>query len=133
MIVDARPDPRRGDPPPGVCFEAGDAVHRLPGAHDDPPTLALLQTSAEQALAAVRTDPPDLMISDIGAPGRDGLWLIAEVHALCPALPAIALTAYARDLDARQALAAGFVHHVSKSVEPQRLADLVARHRPTRR
>lgn len=88
--------------------------------------------SAEEALDAVRVDTPELMISDIGTPDRDGDWLIEQVHALRPTLPALALTAYARDSDVQQALAAGVVRHVSKPVDPLRLTELVLRHRSKR-
>jgi CheY-like chemotaxis protein len=41
-------------------------------------------------------------------------------------LPAIALTAYARDVDRQQAIAAGFQKHLSKPVEPNKLVAVVA-------
>jgi CheY-like chemotaxis protein len=41
-------------------------------------------------------------------------------------IPAIALTAYARAVDARRALEAGYQKHVAKPVEPGELATVVA-------
>ena len=41
-------------------------------------------------------------------------------------IPAIALTAYARAMDARRALEAGYQTHVAKPVEPGELATAVA-------
>jgi CheY-like chemotaxis protein len=41
-------------------------------------------------------------------------------------LPAVALTAYARDLDRQQAIAAGFEKHLPKPVEPAELVAVVA-------
>ncbi|HYY43093.1 MAG TPA: GAF domain-containing protein, partial [Pyrinomonadaceae bacterium] len=68
--------------------------------------------SVAEALEAIETTVPDLMISDIGMPGEDGYGLIRRVRGL-PAeqggkVPAIALTAYARVEDRMQALRAGY-------------------------
>jgi CheY-like chemotaxis protein len=83
--------------------------------------------SAAEALEAVTTLTPDLIISDIGMPEEDGYSLMRRLRAL-PAesggrVPAIALTAYARVEDRMQALRAGYQMHVPKPVE---LAELVA-------
>jgi CheY-like chemotaxis protein len=63
-------------------------------------------------------------------PVEDGYTLIAKVRALesdrGKYLPAIALTAYAREVDREQAIAAGFQKHLSKPVEPDELVAVVA-------
>jgi len=84
-------------------------------------------SSAAEALEAMRTAGPDLLISDIGMPEVDGYELIRRVRSLSDdhggGIPAIALTAYARVEDRMQALRAGYQMHVPKPVE---LAELVA-------
>jgi CheY-like chemotaxis protein len=72
-----------------------------------------------------RSDPPDVLISDIGMPGEDGYSLLKRVRAL-PVdqgghVPAIALTAYARAEDRVKALLAGFQLHLAKPVDPAEL------------
>ena len=73
---------------------------------------------------------PDVLVSDIGMPAEDGFDLISKVRAMGPErggkIPAIALTAYARDEDRARVLAAGFQRHVAKPVEPSNLAQAVA-------
>jgi signal transduction histidine kinase len=73
---------------------------------------------------------PDVLVSDIGMPSEDGFELISKVRAMGPerggTIPAIALTAYARDEDRARVLAAGFQRHVAKPVEPSSLAHAVA-------
>jgi signal transduction histidine kinase/DNA-binding response OmpR family regulator len=73
---------------------------------------------------------PDVLVSDIGLPGEDGLDLISRVRALKPeqggSIPAIALTAYARAEDRARVLAAGYHRHVAKPVEPSVLAIMIA-------
>ncbi len=87
--------------------------------------------SVAQALAALSTWTPNVLVSDISMPGEDGYSLIAKVRAL-PALrggsmPAIALTALASERDRDRALAAGYQLHLVKPVEPQALIGAVAK------
>ncbi len=110
---------------------------------DQPDTLALLSrlltglgarvtgvSTTPEALAALKTEVPDLLISDLGLPGEDGYTLIERIRALPPAvggrLPAIALTAFARTEDRVKALRSGFQTHVAKPVEPAELAEVIA-------
>jgi PAS domain S-box-containing protein len=84
--------------------------------------------SAAQALDALRNPPHagafHALVSDIAMPGEDGYVLIRQVRSLPPeygtasSIPAVALTAYARQEDRARALAAGFQAHVPKPVEP---------------
>jgi CheY-like chemotaxis protein len=107
---------------------------------DEPDTLELLRTvlelrgasvvteqSAAQALERLEEAPPDVLLSDIGLPGKDGLELIREVRSLPPdrggRTPAVALTAYTRAEDRASTLVAGFDLHIPKPVQP---ADVIA-------
>jgi CheY-like chemotaxis protein len=84
-------------------------------------------SSAREALALLIESPPDVLVSDIGMPEQDGYDLIREVRRLsrieAAQIPAMALTAFAREEDRQQAIAAGFQMHVTKPIAP---ADLVA-------
>ena len=86
--------------------------------------------SAAEALAALRSHQPDVIVSDIGMPGEDGYTLIKKIRALAPAdgggTPAIALTAYARMEDRTRAMVAGFNMHVAKPIEPTELLITIA-------
>ncbi|HEU4834140.1 MAG TPA: PAS domain S-box protein [Pyrinomonadaceae bacterium] len=83
--------------------------------------------SAAEALEALMSSVPDILISDIGMPGTDGYDFIKQVRALPSErgakVAAIALTAYTRIEDRLQALRAGYDMHVPKPVE---LAELCA-------
>ena len=89
-----------------------------------------VSASAAEALDAVRTWRPDVLVSDIEMPGEDGYWLIHRVRGLDGAegghTPAVALTAYGRVQDRTRALTAGYNMHVPKPVDPGELAGIVA-------
>jgi CheY-like chemotaxis protein/anti-sigma regulatory factor (Ser/Thr protein kinase) len=84
--------------------------------------------SVGQALAEVARQRPDVIVSDISMPERDGYAFVRELRAGTgegARVPMLALTASARGEDRRRALAAGFDVHVAKPVEPAALADIV--------
>ncbi len=86
--------------------------------------------SADEALASLDLSEPDVLVSDIAMPGEDGYALIEKVRSRDAGqgrwLPAVALTAYARDEDRARALAAGYQLHVAKPVTPPALVRAVA-------
>jgi CheY-like chemotaxis protein len=86
--------------------------------------------SAEEAMRGVRDFTPDVIVSDIGMPSKDGYQFIREVRRLGPAdggrIPAIALTAFARSEDRTRSLLAGYQVHLSKPIESPELVAAVA-------
>jgi signal transduction histidine kinase/ActR/RegA family two-component response regulator len=86
--------------------------------------------STAEALVAVH-DACELsvVVSDIGMPVRDGYDFIREMRALpgsAGRVPAIALTALARDEDRKRTLLAGYQVHISKPVDPAELVTVIA-------
>jgi signal transduction histidine kinase/ActR/RegA family two-component response regulator len=93
---------------------------------------ALVKTtsSAREALDFLALERVDVLLCDIEMPGTDGYQLIRELR-LRPAqkggaVPAVALTAYARTEDRLRALRAGFQLHLAKPVHPTELATVVS-------
>jgi len=86
--------------------------------------------SAEEGLTAVKDKNPDILLSDIGMPDEDGYSLIRKVRTLSDKhqknIPAIALTAFTRAQDRMRAMTTGYQNHVSKPVEPDELATVIA-------
>jgi len=56
----------------------------------------------------------DLLISDIGLPGENGMQVLAKLRSRCPPFKAIAMTGYARDEEIAQCRDAGFDGCVTK-------------------
>lgn len=82
--------------------------------------------SALHAISAIEQSPPDILLSDIGMPEMDGYALIQTIRASKHrTIPAIALTAYARDHDRQQALESGFQKHIAKPIDPDAVISIV--------
>jgi CheY-like chemotaxis protein len=102
-------------------------------------TGVITAANAEEGLEILKMERPDLIISDIGMPGKNGYQFMLEVRKLSMEdggqTPAIALTAFARPDDARKALDAGYQKHLSKPVDAHALiniiTDLIGRQRET--
>lgn len=89
--------------------------------------VAVSSTSA--ALAEMDEAVPDVILCDISLPEEDGYSFIRRVRMRTAdaggAVPAAAVTAYARPEDVRRALAHGFNAHLGKPVEPRDITALV--------
>ncbi|OKH36987.1 hypothetical protein NIES2101_36690 [Calothrix sp. HK-06] len=87
--------------------------------------------SASEALQVLAQSKPDILLSDIGMPDMNGYMLIqhlraTEVEQGRQKIPAIALTAYAGELNQQQALRAGFQLHMPKPVAPEELIKAIS-------
>ncbi len=87
--------------------------------------------SASDALNKLAEWRPDVILSDIAMPEEDGYSFIGKVRSLPREkggeTPAAALTAYARDEDRLQALAAGYQMHIAKPIGAGQLVNMVAK------
>ena len=119
---------------------------RVLAVDDDPDTLEFLcfileregalvtcVDRADDALARLKaasaSSRPNVLISDLAMPKRDGAWLIQQVRALPAdqggAVPALALTAYTSQATAEQLTEAGFQMRLTKPMDPAALIDAV--------
>ncbi|MET0349981.1 MAG: sigma 54-interacting transcriptional regulator [Rhizobacter sp.] len=106
---------------------------------DDPDLLKLLSmrltsagyhvtavASAEDALAQLDVARPQLVVSDVQLPGRDGLALFDEIRAHHPALPVILLTAHGTIPDAVEATARGVFTYLTKPFDGKALLEKIS-------
>lgn len=86
-------------------------------------------TSVAAALEELERFRPDVLVSDIRMPGRDGYDLIRQIRTLEAEqgkhIPAAAITAYLEE-DREKALDAGFEMHLHKLAQPIELVEMVA-------
>ncbi len=134
-------------PRPSSKFPVAAARRSMTGlrvliVEDEPDARAMLETllsedgaliestaSADEALRALDEERFDVLVSDIGLPGRDGYALIRAVRERPDAarsIPAIALTAYVRDVDRDLALSSGFDAHLPKPLDLVRLTSTIS-------
>jgi CheY-like chemotaxis protein len=92
--------------------------------------LVTAVSSAQDAMKTLEHVRPDILLTDIAMPQRDGYWLVQAVRALPPerggSIPAIAITAHGQRHGVDRALAAGFQAHLRKPIDPWELARTVA-------
>jgi len=86
--------------------------------------------SVDEAIEVLEHSKPDVLVSDIGMPDKDGYVLIRHMKQIEAEtgvkIGAIALTAYAREEDRRQAFQAGFQLYLTKPVDPNELIAAIA-------
>ncbi|MGJ7608473.1 sigma 54-interacting transcriptional regulator [Variovorax sp. LT1R20] len=111
---------------------------RLLVVDDDPDMLRLISmrlvsagyqvtavTSAETALTQLEIEHPQLVLSDVRLPGRDGLALFDEIRKRHPSLPVILLTAHGTIPDAVEATARGVFTYLTKPYDARELLDKI--------
>jgi PAS domain S-box-containing protein len=84
--------------------------------------------SVEEALRALSTTRPDVVLCDIAMPGQDGYDLLREAKRRPGPLAHtrfVALTAHVQEHERRRSLAEGFTVHVPKPVDPAELIQVV--------
>ena len=112
---------------------------RLLVVDDDPDMLRLLSlrlnaagyqvkavTSAESALNQLEIEHPQLLLSDVRLPGRDGLALFDEIRKHHPTLPVILLTAHGTIPDAVEATARGVFTYLTKPYDARELLEKIS-------
>ncbi|WP_421954257.1 sigma 54-interacting transcriptional regulator [Polaromonas sp.] len=83
-------------------------------------------TSAEAALTQVDIERPQLVLSDVRLPGRDGLALFDDIRTRHPSLPVILLTAHGTIPDAVEATERGVFTYLTKPFDGKALLDKIA-------
>lgn len=108
-------------------FDARALVRRI---LEDSGAKVTVAESADETLLELKRKVPDVLISDIGMPGKTGFDLIRAVRSLADGeggkVPAIALTAFARAEDRTRVMLSGYQVHVAKPVDAAELCAVVA-------
>jgi CheY-like chemotaxis protein len=107
-----------------------DALSLLAEALEAAGARVTTATAAAEALALLGVEPTHVLIADLGMPDEDGFQFIGRIRRhpdpLVSAIPAAALTAYARSDDRVKALRAGFDIHLAKPIDPAELVTTIA-------
>jgi CheY-like chemotaxis protein len=89
----------------------------------------MVASNAFDGLELIKHSLPDLVLSDISMPGRDGFGLLCDIRALGPdtggGVPVIAMTALAMQMDRADILNAGFKAFLTKPFSPEQLVEAI--------
>jgi DNA-binding NarL/FixJ family response regulator len=83
--------------------------------------------SVQEALAAVETLQPDLVLTDLGLPGRSGMELIKDLRTLHPELPVLVMSMHDEMIYAERVLRSGGRGYVTKEVPSEVLMQAIRR------
>jgi CheY-like chemotaxis protein/anti-sigma regulatory factor (Ser/Thr protein kinase) len=83
-------------------------------------------TGGQEALAFLKQEPPDLVLTDMQMPEMDGLQLVEEIRGKYPAVPVILMTAHGSEEIAVEALQKGAASYVPKRNLARDLAETIA-------
>lgn len=114
-----------------VVDDEADARDALVGLLERYGATVCPAASVSEAMRALESNVPDLLISDLGMPGEDGYELIRRIRQLPEnaggRLPSMAVTAYATEEHRLKALEIGFQKHLEKPVAAYDLVTEAAR------
>jgi PAS domain S-box-containing protein len=115
-----------------VVEDDGEASEMMTVVLSDRGARVRIAADFDSAIEALQRAWPDVLVSDIGLPGRDGYELVRRVRQIegeraLAHLPAIALTAFGRPQDQQKSIAAGFDLHLSKPLKPHLLLEAIER------
>ncbi len=82
--------------------------------------------SAEEALASIRQNLPDLVLLDVRLPGQSGLEALAEIRQRARDLPVLLITAYADVREAVSAIKGGADDYLAKPVDLDELEAVIS-------
>jgi signal transduction histidine kinase/ActR/RegA family two-component response regulator len=88
--------------------------------------LPAVAASVAEAQKLLLTFQPDVIVSDIGMPQKDGYEFIRDVRKQGLTTPAVALSAYAQAEDRIRSAQTGYQTHLAKPVEPAELLAVIA-------
>jgi len=81
--------------------------------------------NASQALSALSTSKPDLVLVDISIPGRSGFELVKDIQAMHPEIPVLGLSMHDELLYAERLLRAGARGYIMKRERPEKLVEAI--------
>ena len=104
----------------------------LGGLLRDQGYAVLTGADGEEGLALFRDEQPDLVISDVRMPRRDGLSLAETIRAEAPHVPVTVITGHGTEAMAIEALRTGVTDFIKKPVRLDALASALARMKAAR-
>ncbi len=102
-------------------------LHFFRRAFPGPDVTLLTAATADEGLAAVAEERPDVVVLDINLAGESGLEMFHRVHELDPKVPVIFITGHGTADTAIEAMRLGAYEYLLKPLELDHLTDLIDR------
>ncbi len=81
--------------------------------------------NAPQALTDIQSVKPDLVLADIGLPGKSGLELVKDIRAVCPEMAVLVISMHDETLYAERVLRAGGRGYIMKQEGPEKILQAI--------
>ena len=81
--------------------------------------------NAAQGLTAIEQSKPDLVLVDIGLPGKSGLELVKDIQAVMPGMPVLVISMHDETLYAERVLRAGGRGYLMKQEGPEKITQAI--------
>lgn len=81
--------------------------------------------TAQAALAAIKSAPPDLVLADITMPGRSGLEFIKDLQAQYPKIPVLVMSMHDEGIYAERVLRSGARGYIMKNQGGEKLLEAI--------
>jgi DNA-binding NarL/FixJ family response regulator len=81
--------------------------------------------SPAEAISAIQATKPDMMITDMSIPGRNGIEFLKDIHAVLPSLPVLVLSVHDETFYAERALRSGARGYLMKDAPPEKLMEVL--------
>ena len=108
------------DDHPVVCVGLSGIISTQPDM-----TVVAQATSGRDAVVLARKHSPDVILMDLRMPEMSGVEAIKAIHAECPKISVIVLTAHQGDEDIRKAMAAGARSYLLKGMSHLKLVEAI--------
>ncbi len=82
--------------------------------------------TAAKAFEEIPRTKPDILLTDIGLPGRSGLELLKDIHAFQPELPVLVISMHDEALYGERILHAGGRGYIMKQEGPEKILQAIA-------
>jgi PAS domain S-box-containing protein len=128
-LSEAVPMPRLDGVRALIVDDEADALELIQRVLENQGALVTTVRSGDEALRLLASQTPDVLISDIGMPSMDGYQFMRRMRAAESKerrIPSLALTAFARPDDRKNAILAGYQAHLAKPFDMAELAIVVA-------
>ena len=83
--------------------------------------------TAANAFEQIPRAKPDIVLTDIGLPGKSGLELLKDLHAILPGLPVLVISMHDEGLYAERALHAGARRYIMKQEVREKIVQAITR------